>query len=240
MSGRVYLGAAGAAICLALAAYALADGAALAGSPKTVPAEYVSVGVCLDAEGTVTREEEFICHDGHVKLLVSEGERVAKGAVIGKRGRKEIVSPAAGFFSSYVGDNAPENAVGRVVSSLMWTYEAELSGDEISVGDAVTLRTELGDFDAVVCAKDGQRTSFCCHSGVEALLNADSLSAQVICDEKSGCRVPLSALRHDDKGDYVTVRTGNMTVRAAVSEYFEFDDYCLVNGEIRQGMEVIY
>ena len=240
MSGRAYLGAAGAAVFLALAAYGAADGMALAERPDTVTAEFVSVGESLDTEGNIVREEEYVCCDGHVKLTVSDGERVAKGAVLGTRGRRAIHSPAAGFFSSHVDEDAPENAVGRIVSSLSWTYETRLQSGTLSVGDTVTLRTELGDFAAVVCRTDGHGTGFRCHSGVNALLDADRLPAQVLCGEKSGFRVPASALRHDDDGDYVSVLAGSMTRRAAVSDYVELDDYCLVNGEIRQGMEIIY
>ena len=240
MSGRAYLGAALSAVLLALAAYILADGMALAERPATVAAEYVSVGDTLDAEGAVLREEEYICCDSRVKLTADDGERVAAGAVIARRGKREILSPAAGFFSPNIGDAAPENAVGKVVSSLAWTYETKLHSDALSVGDAVTLHSEYGDFEATVCRADGHGTSFRCHSGVNLLLCVDRMSVQVICGEKSGFRVPVSALRHDDDGDYVTVLAGNVTRRAAVSEYVEFDDCCLVKGDIRQGMEIIY
>ena len=238
MKGAAYLSAAGAAIFLALAAYGAASGMELADAPVTVTAEYVSVSDSICAEGKIIREEEYTDCGFFAKLCVPDGKRVACGSVIAKRGKTEILSPKAGFFSSDTG----ERGVVKIVYGLKWQYETDLGSvdcNKFSIGDKATLRTPYGDFAAVTTSKRGTLTRFTVKGGVEKVLCTDSMEAELIYGEKSGFRVPESAVCHDDKGDYVTVLTGGMTVRAAVSECFRSDGYCLVNGDIKQGMEIL-
>lgn len=240
MRGLSYLRAAGAAFFIALAAYAAAAGTELAERPATVTAEFVSLSESVRAEGTVLREEIPVLGRGRVKLCASDGERVARGAVVATQGKKEVTAPQAGFFTSEL---SPDNAVGRVVSSLSWEFETKLpsrDGDKINEGDAVTLRTPYGDFAAVTVSKKGRCVRFRAHSGIEKMLCVDSLEAEIVFAEHSGYRVPASAVCHDADGDYVTALAGDRQKRVAVSECFAFDDNCLVKGEIRQGMEILY
>ena len=144
--------------------------------------------------------------------------------------------------------SAPKNVIGKIVTSYNWYYAAvidEQSAEKLSEGETVQLsfdRHSAEALDAEVQSigdeQAGERTVlFSLDRGMEDMLAARSISAELVFEEHTGLRVPLAGLwrywagylSRDDAaavapGDEVTISLDGETKNAFVSEIGGADD----------------
>ena len=164
-----------------------------------------------------------------------------------------IYAPCAGFFSSYLDGceelslenfddftpSVPENAVGKIVQGG-WFFVADTKEAELlRPGQSVTL-TLLDSYGAQVLSNRDGRLVIRCREGLSDILNARRLTLTVTLSESSGIKVPLSALRHEEKEAYVYVLKAGLEEKCPVEIIFQNEDYCLVREDkLREGMAII-
>lgn len=249
---RNYLRCVAAAIFLAVSAYLVAGFVQAEERPDTATAKYVRISDSVHAEGEVVCQAEYLTAPSKaVYYTASEGGWVSGGEVVavakddaeeyfgGKRPCSCVIAPCAGYFSRTVDKNAPENAVGRILTGS-WRFQTQLSDTEgLYVGKRLYL-TVFDKYPAVVEALDGDKVTVLCKSGLTAVYGIQRLETELCLAELEGLRVPENAIYSGVDGDYVYVLTAGTKKRAAVEVIYKKSDLCLVKStQLCDGMQVI-
>ena len=249
---RNYLRCVAAVIFLAVSAYLVSGFVQSEERPDTETARLMRITDSIDAEGQVLCDAEYVTAPfGTVYYTVSEGRWVSGGTVVAVEKSKAddyyarrsisscVKAPCAGYFSKRLGEGAPENAVGRVISGG-WRFVTALGDTEsLRVGQRLEL-TVFDKYPAVIEAIDGKKVTVRCKTGLCAVLGMNRLKARLCLADLEGLRVPEKAIHSDDSGDFVYVLQAGMVKRAPVEVIYKKSDLCLVkSSELCDGMEVI-
>lgn len=126
---RNYLHIVAAVIFLGAAAYLVCLFVQVERSPETASVYRMEVDDSVEAVGRVQCDAEYITAGFEtVYFTVSEGQWVSGGKLValGDASFENLVTaPCAGYFTRTLGADAPENAVGRIVSGG-WRFVAKL------------------------------------------------------------------------------------------------------------------
>lgn len=212
-------------------------------SPETASVYRMEVDDSVTAEGTVQCDAEYITASFEtVYFTVSEGQWVSGGKLVALgNGSFEnlITAPCAGYFTRTVGADAPENAVGRIVSGG-WRFAAKLkNAGDYHVGQRLYL-TVFDKYPAYIEKIDGNTVTVRCKTGLDAVLEADKLKATLSTAELEGLRVPQRALHSDEDGSFVYVLKADKPERTPVDVVFNKNGLCLVKGDgLFENMKVL-
>lgn len=249
---RNYLRCVAAVMFLAVSAYLIAAFVQAEQRPDTATARTVRISDETRAEGEVICSSQYLTAPFEaVYCTASEGSWVSGGEIVavakrdaeayydGRRPRSSITAPCAGYFSRTLGRDAPENAVGRIISGG-WRFVAQLGcAEELHVGQRLEL-TVYDTYPAVVESIDGERVTVLCKSGLSAVYGTQRLNARLCFADLEGLRVPEGAIRSGADGDFVYILAAGVKRRAAVEVIYKKSDLCLVKSkQLCDGMEVI-
>lgn len=249
---RDYLRCIAAVIFLAVSAYLIAAFVQAQQRPETATVRTVRISDDAYAEGEVVCISDYLTAPFEaVYCTASEGSWVSGGEVVavakedaaaffdGKRPRSSIIAPCAGYFSRVLDKNAPENAVGRIISGG-WRFVTKLhNAGELHTGQRLEL-TVYDTYPAVVEAIDGERVTILCKSGLSAVYGMQRLNARLCFADLEGLRVPESAICADKDGKFVYILAAGVKKRAAVEVIYKKSDLCLVRStQLCDGMQVI-
>lgn len=164
-----------------------------------------------------------------------------------------IYAPCGGFFSDHLdgfeglslenyddfAPEVPESAVGKIVQGG-WLFVADThEAESLREGQSVRL-TLLDTYTAQVLSNENGRLVLRCREGLCDVLNLRRVSLTVTLSERSGIKLPVSAIQRENGECFVYVLKAGLEEACPVEIIFENDDYCLVReGELRQGMDVI-
>lgn len=247
-----YLRCVAAVIFLAVSAYLIASFVQAEQRPETATARFMQVTDDACTEGEVVCTSQYLTAPFEaVYCTASEGSWVSGGETVavaksdaaayydGKRPRSTVVAPCAGYFSRTLGKDAPENAVGRIISGG-WRFVAQLpNAEELHVGQRLEL-TVYDTYPAVIEAVDGDRVTVLCKSGLSDVYGMERLNARLCLADLEGLRVPEGAVCSDEDGNFVYILAAGVKKRAAVEIIYKKNDLCLVKStELCDGMEVI-
>ena len=230
---RNYLHIVAAVLFLGAAAYLVCLFVQVERSPETASVYRMEVDDSVTAEGRVQCDAEYITAAFEtVYFTVSEGQWVSGGELValGDGSFENLVSaPCAGYFTRTLGAEAPKNAVGRIVSGG-WRFVAKLkNAGEYHIGQRLYL-TVFDKYPAYIEKIDGSTVTVRCKTGLDAVLEADTLKATLSTAELEGLRVPQRALHSDDDGHFVYVLKADKPERTPVEVIYNKHDLCLVKG----------
>ncbi len=240
---RNYLHIVAAVIFLGAAAYLMCLFVQAERSPETASVYRMEVDDSVTAEGRVQCDAEYITASFEtVYFTVSEGQWVSGGKLVALgNGSFEnlITAPCAGYFTRTVGADAPENAVGRIVSGG-WRFAAKLkNAGDYRVGQRLYL-TVFDKYPAYIEKIDNDTVTVRCKTGLDAVLEADKLKATLSTAELEGLRVPQRALHSDEDGSFVYVLKADKPERTPVDVVFNKNGLCLVKGDgLFENMKVL-
>ena len=193
------------------------------------------------------------------------------------RGSDAILSPASGLFSSTVDGweelcgadldqispqgmkalmqedrEAPDWALGKIVSGVRWYYAALMdaqSADRLSGRNTVRVvfsryyGEELDmDVEWISQEEDGQRAVvLSCTDHLSDVLGLRKQDAEILLAEDSGLRIPRRGLHVDEEGRaFVYVQTALLTEKKLVTVQRDYGDFYLVTSdELRAGDQII-
>ena len=230
---RNYLHIVAAVIFLGAAAYLVCLFVQVERSPETASVYRMEVDDSVTAEGRVQCDSEYITADFEtVYFTVSEGQWVSGGELValGDGSFENLVTaPCAGYFTRTLGEDAPKNAVGRIVSGG-WRFAAKLkNAGDYHIGQRLYL-TVFDKYPAYIEKIDNNTVTVRCKTGLDAVLEADTLKATLSTAELEGLRVPQRALHSDEGGSFVYVMTADRPERTPVEVIFNKNGLCLVKG----------
>ncbi len=240
---RNYLHIVAAVIFLAAAAYLVCVFVQVERSPETASVYRAEVDDSVEAEGTVQCDTEYITASFEtVYFTVSEGQWVSGGELVAigdASDDKRIAAPCAGYFTRTLGEDAPKNAVGRIVSGG-WRFVTKLkNAGDYRVGQRLYL-TVFDKYPAYIERIDKDTVTVRCKTGLSAVLEADRLKATLSTAELEGLRVPKRALHSDKDGDFVYVLKADKPERTPVEVVYDKNDLCLVKGDgLFENMKVL-
>lgn len=240
---RNYLHIVAAVLFLAAAAYLVCLFVQVERSPETASVYRMEVDDSVKAQGTVQCDAEYITADFEtVYFTVSEGQWVSGGELValGDASFENLVTaPCAGYFTRTLGEDAPKNAVGRIVSGG-WRFVAEVkNAGEYHIGQRLYL-TVFDKYPAYIEKIDNDTVTVRCKTGLDAVLEADTLKATLSTAELEGLRVPQRALHSDDDGSFVYVLKADKPERTPVEVIFNKNGLCLVKGgDLYENMKVL-
>lgn len=249
---RNYLRCVAAVIFLAVSAYLIASFVQAEQRPETATARFMRISDETYAEGEIICTSQYLTAPFEaVYCTASEGSWVSGGEIVavakrdaaayydGRRPRSSVIAPCAGYFSRTLGKDAPENAVGRIISGG-WRFITRLpDAEELHVGQRLEL-TVFDTYPAVIEAVDGERVTVLCKSGLSAVYGMERLHARLCFADLEGLRVPEKAISSDKDGEYVYILAAGVKKRAAVEVIYKKNDLCLVKStQLCDGMEVI-
>ncbi len=240
---RNYLHIVAAVIFLAAAAYLVCVFVQVERSPETASVYRAEVNDSVEAEGCVQCDAEYITANFEtVYFTVSEGQWVSGGELVAigdASDDKRIAAPCAGYFTRTLGEDAPKNAVGRIVSGG-WRFVAKLkNAGDYHIGQRLYL-TVFDKYPAYIERIDKDTVTVRCKTGLSAVLEADELKATLSTAELSGLRVPKRALHSDKDGDFVYVLMADKPERTPVEVVYDKNDLCLVKGDgLFENMKVL-
>ena len=177
---RNYLHIVAAVIFLGAAAYLVCLFVQVERSPETASVYRMEVDDSVEAVGRVQCDAEYITADFEtVYFTVSEGQWVSGGKLValGDASFENLVTaPCAGYFTRTLGADAPENAVGRIVSGG-WRFVAKLkNAGEYRVGQRLYL-TVFDKYPAYIEKIDNNTVTVRCKTGLDAVLEAGTVRA---------------------------------------------------------------
>ena len=249
---RNYLRCVAAVIFLAVSAYLVSGFVQSEERPDTETARLMRITDSIDAEGQVLCDAEYVTAPfGTVYYTVSEGRWVSGGTVVAVEKSKAddyyarrstsscVKAPCAGYFSKRLGEGAPENAVGRIVSGG-WRFVAKLkNAGQYRVGQRLYL-TVFDKYPAYIEKIDNNTVTVRCKTGLDAVLEAGTVRATLSTAELEGLRVPQRALHSDSGGCFVYVLKTDKPERTPVEVIFNKNGLCLVKGDgIFENMKVL-
>lgn len=240
---RNYLHIVAAVIFLGAAAYLVCLFVQVERSPETASVYRMEVNDSVEAVGRVQCDAEYITAGFEtVYFTVSEGQWVSGGKLValGDASFENLVTaPCAGYFTRTLGADAPENAVGRIVSGG-WRFSAKLkNAGEYRVGQRLYL-TVFDKYPAYIEKIDNNTVTVRCKTGLDAVLEADKLRVTLSTAELEGLRVPQRALHSDDEGSFVYVLKADKPERTPVEVIFNKNGLCLVKGDgLFENMKVL-
>lgn len=241
---RNYLHIVAAVIFLGAAAYLVCLFVQVERSPETASVCRMEVDDSVEAVGRVQCDAEYITASFEtVYFTVSEGQWVSGGKLValGDASFENLVTaPCAGYFTRTLGADAPENAVGRIVSGG-WRFSAKLkNAGDYRVGQRLYL-TVFDKYPAYIEKIDNNTVTVRCKTGLDAVLEADKLRVTLSTAELEGLRVPQKALHSDDEGgSFVYVLKADKPERTPVEVIFNKNGLCLVKGDgLFENMKVL-
>ena len=240
---RNYLHIVAAVIFLGAAAYLVCLFVQVERSPETASVYRMQIDDSIDAQGSVLCDAEYItAYFETVYFTVSEGQWVSGGELVAvgdASDDKRITAPCAGYFTRTLGEDAPKNAVGRIVSGG-WRFVTKLrDADDLYVGQRLYL-TVFDKYPAYVEDIDKNTVTVRCKTGLDAVLEADTLKVKLSTAELSGLRVPQKALHSDSDGLFVYVLKADKPERTPVEVVYDKYDLCLVKGDgLFENMKVL-